>query len=273
MGDKKSDASAIIPSQVRELIRDSQRIQGWVDRLSEHSEAARPEVFAKVRADYDERLSKVNADLSEHRMQLIESLEMRRSEVESLRTDRDEHQAELEEAKLRHAVGEYDDREFGRRRDTIKEALDGLDELLEQEEGTVTELDDIIASIGGAGGPRLVVDRAEPAPAEGRPIDTSPPADADVATTARAPDGGEDVASVEAPASEAPAAPPAGADEPAEATVESPPAEDPTSTDGDGGEYLDELEFLESLSLGDSDRFDAVSAMLDDEESGKGSDA
>jgi len=36
------------------------------------------------------------------------------------------------------------------------------------------------------------------------------------------------------------------------------------------GDYLDELEFLESLSLEEAERFDAVSAMLDEDESGNG---
>ena len=35
---------------------------------------------------------------------------------------------------------------------------------------------------------------------------------------------------------------------------------------GESDDYLDELEFLESLSLDDPDTFDAVSRMLDDEE-------
>jgi hypothetical protein len=38
-------------------------------------------------------------------------------------------------------------------------------------------------------------------------------------------------------------------------------------------EFMDELEFLESLSLDDADSFDAVSAMLDEDESGSGEDA
>ncbi|MCL7972805.1 MAG: hypothetical protein M8866_12070, partial [marine benthic group bacterium] len=38
-------------------------------------------------------------------------------------------------------------------------------------------------------------------------------------------------------------------------------------------EFMDELEFLESLSLDDADSFDAVSAMLDEDESGSGEEA
>jgi hypothetical protein len=37
-----------------------------------------------------------------------------------------------------------------------------------------------------------------------------------------------------------------------------------------GGEFLDELEFLESLSLDDPESFDAVSKMLEEEGEGAG---
>ncbi len=40
----------------------------------------------------------------------------------------------------------------------------------------------------------------------------------------------------------------------------------------DPGEFMDELEFLESLSLDDAENFDAVSAMLDEEEGDSGAD-
>ena len=38
----------------------------------------------------------------------------------------------------------------------------------------------------------------------------------------------------------------------------------------DVNEFMDELEFLESLSLDDADSFDAVSAMLDEDEDSEG---
>jgi hypothetical protein len=43
-----------------------------------------------------------------------------------------------------------------------------------------------------------------------------------------------------------------------------------SESEGDGDAFLDELEFLESLSLDDPESFDAVSKMLEDE--GDGSD-
>jgi hypothetical protein len=58
----------------------------------------------------------------------------------------------------------------------------------------------------------------------------------------------------------------------AEATgVSSAGDEEPVEVE-EPGEFMDELEFLESLSLDDADSFDAVSAMLDEDEAEDGSD-
>jgi hypothetical protein len=47
---------------------------------------------------------------------------------------------------------------------------------------------------------------------------------------------------------------------------------DPVLVDDEPDEFMDELEFLESLSLDDADNFDAVSAMLDEEDGGSEGD-
>ena len=48
---------------------------------------------------------------------------------------------------------------------------------------------------------------------------------------------------------------------------------EPVLDEADSGDFMDELEFLESLSLDDADNFDAVSAMLDEDEGESGADA
>ncbi len=272
------NSDSVIPSQVRELIKESQKIDGWVTRLADHASDAREEVVDKVRQDYLVRLQAVNGQLAEHRVSLAETLEARRSEVESLRADRDEHAAELEEAKLRHAVGEYGDSEWKKRRVDVEQTLEDLDGLLGLEEESVSQLTDIIGRIG-SNGPQLVVDppavgddpvSAEAGEAEPASEDEDESVEAavdSVAEPATLDDAVETLEDVEDPddAAVAEAVGASGSDP--EASVE-------TETDvaDDGGEYLDELEFLESLSLGDSDRFDAVSAMLDEDEGGKASD-
>lgn len=286
MSKPADSAGSVVPSEVRELIEESRTIQGWIDRLSSHADEARPEVFERVRADYSSRLGGVTGKLARYRSDLVERLESRQSEVTSLRDDRDSHAAELEEARLRHAVGEFSDARWEDRRGSIEESLGELDALLEIEESAVAELSGIISSIGEAGTPAVDVAPAPEIVVEGldvgaveeemepEPVEAVAEAVEDAGAEAEEADAeGELVASL--------------GDEPAEASddfvedveaeeEEAPvaaseaPAQPVTLVDAEddeaGGEYLDELEFLESLSLDEADRFDAVSAMLDEEE-------
>lgn len=73
---------------------------------------------------------------------------------------------------------------------------------------------------------------------------------------------------------EAPATPEAAEPEAAEPMAAEPEADEPAAEpDAEPDEFMDELEFLESLSLDDADSFDAVSAMLDEDESGREGDS
>lgn len=315
MADTRQKTDSVIPAEVRELIEESQKIHGWIDRLDAHASDARPEVFEKVRADYRKRLDGVTDQLAEHRAQLVDTLESRRSEVEALRKDRDRHAAELEEVRLRHAVGEFDDDAFEKRSGKIESSLDDLDQLLADEDRTVSELAEIIGMISSAGAaagsaaeaaPGRVKAAAIEAPGDG--AGEKPAAEADTAADGSPEEVGEsetvaesetgvvgdesaepaagsavegtgvaaedaDVAAEDAGAvagQQTPALPGTGAagkakKPPEKVTLE---AED----DAEGGDYLDELEFLESLSLSEADRFDAVSAMLDEDEGNAGSD-
>ncbi len=146
----------------------------------------------------------------------------------------------------------------------IQDALDDLDALLASEEDTVGELDEIIASIGTAGPRHVVQPSEESEPAVGaEAVDepeqaTQPVAEHAPAVEVELEEPVEATSEDEAEAVVEPAEVVTEAATPVEANEDAGPEA--------GGDYLDELEFLESLSLGDSERFDAVSAMLDDEE-------
>lgn len=307
-----SRKSPVVPPEVRELIEESQKIQGWVERLSEHADEARPEVYQRVLADYQGRLEKVTGRLVKHRADLVSNLESHEADVAALRGDRDGHQAELEEARLRHVVGEFDDEEWDARRGRIETSIEEIDGQLEVRETAVAELAEIISSIGEGGAPAVkeLVETARDR--------TEPPKEGGAAPAAAAPekakDGKDGAGTTAGPKPAAEARTPAwmkaqaekeraGASgsakgEPAEAGAEAEGAKDrapagestsadessgvdsrakagakspPEVEDDEGGaDYLDELEFLESLSLDEAERFDAVSAMLDDDEGGGG---
>jgi hypothetical protein len=307
MSNSRDDNSALIPSEVRDLIEESRTVQDWLDRLASHESDASPEVFDRVREDYNGRLEKATERLAQHRSELAGSLDTRRSELESLQADRDSQAADLEEARLRHMVGEFTDDRWNELSQSIEGSLSELSELLEMEDGAVAELAAIVTSIDEG---RLPTVKTEPATAfpdvpeepaveatdegdddilgEGvsammepaivdEDVSAEPePAIVDEVETVEEETSEEDSPEDETSVVEASAESEESTDEaPEEITVEAtddgpdgaPSAEAVAAADAEeGGDYLDELEFLESLSLDESDRFDAVSAMLDEDD-------
>lgn len=297
MSNSRDDNSALIPTEVRDLIEESRTVQDWLDRLASHESDASPEVFDRVREDYNGRLEKATERLAQHRSELAGSLDTRRSELESLQGDRDSQAADLEEARLRHMVGEFTDDQWGELSHSIEGSLAELSELLEMEEGAVAELAAIVTSIDEGRLPSVTTEPAAAAPdvTEEPVVEDTVEGDDDIV--------GEDVSSEPEPArvdeteamedetskdeppvveatAESEESVDGAAEEVAEEVTEeitveatddgpdgAPPAEAVAEGDADeGGDYLDELEFLESLSLDEADRFDAVSAMLDEDD-------
>jgi hypothetical protein len=149
--EKKSptdEKDPVVPTIVRELIQESQKIQGWIGKLAEHADAEHEDVFKRVRDDYSGRLGRVADQLADHRSGLLSSLEDRKSTVASLRVDRFSHTADLEEVRLRRAVGEFTEKEWDSRRATIETSLDRVDSLLAVEEKAVYELTIVVDTIG-----------------------------------------------------------------------------------------------------------------------------
>lgn len=325
MGEKGKRAEAVVPEEVTRLLEERAKVQGWLERLVEHRGEATPDVFRKVETDYRERLEGVNGQLSSHRTDLEASLGRHRERVDDLEADREGRARELEEAKLRHAVGEYDDQTWERRREEGEAAIAGLDERLAEARSALQELSGVLAALPGGDGARggggregregagpggAAVATPEREPAAG-PARTTAAREAEPRRRSgdrrpeerRSPEGGggaalaggAGVARADAEAAgpgtmdagamdaETMGAGTAGAEaaEPETAEADGAPVseaegddsfadEDRHRTDAD---FMDELEFLESLSLEDAERFDAVSAMLEgeeEEESGSG---
>lgn len=282
MAEKRRRSDSVIPPEVDELIERSQTIRGWVDKLREHEGETSRAVYEKVLADYRERLESVTADLRTHRADLVETLERRRAEVETLRADREDHAARLEEARLRHSVGEFDDGEWDERREEIESTLSRLDDRLTEESATVEELEGIIEAIPAEGEEPTEAPAPWPAAEEGGEARGSREgvSGARVADGADGDEGaepGEELEEAEAvgavgereePSPDAEATE-EGAEAAAAAEAEKGARPRAVGADSEDRSYVDELEFLESLSLEEADRFDAVSAMLEEDEGGK----
>jgi hypothetical protein len=267
MADTKGSTDSVIPAEVTELIGESQKIQGWIEKLAELRDETTPAVYEKVHTDYKARLAEVTSRLSEHQSDLTETLDKRRTGVEKLRAERDEQAADLEEAKVRFAVGEYGSDEWDERRERIERGLQSIKDRLSAEDTALEELESILASIPPEGGAAEVEGVERPAWMASVEAAETIQEDVQAEVTAEAVQEEPPKAAEETPPKEAEKIAAAAA---TSASAADEAVKDPEAAGEEEGEYLDELEFLESLSLEESDRFDAVSAMLDEEESGKG---
>jgi len=144
-----------IPEEITELLEKKSTFREWLDRLEGRGEEVRPEVYERVRGDYLERLSGVEAELTGHREELESSLARCRERVASLEEERDVRAADLEEAELRHAVGEYADEEWDELRGEHEGALAELEGRLEEERSATARFEEILAELdqGRAGKP------------------------------------------------------------------------------------------------------------------------
>ncbi|MGB5302129.1 MAG: hypothetical protein WBO43_05935 [Gemmatimonadota bacterium] len=294
------DVGHVIPEAIRELLEQRGTYQGWLTRLDELGDEFRPEVAEKVRGDYAGRLATVETALEGHRTELETALADRTAAVEKVAGEHDARSAELEETQLRHVVGEFDDDEWERRRAEHQVGIDELEAELTTQRSAVESLQTVLNELTGAAAVVAAseqVDLEPPVPAELTVVEDEW---LEAEEVAEATDDAEDTAwmtqpfeevveePVEAEAdleAEAEAEPPveveseadeddeSEVDEVVELEVEALEAEveevaeaEPVLDEAEPDEFMDELEFLESLSLDDADNFDAVSAMLDEDE-------
>lgn len=298
--------TSVVPEAVRQLLEQRSTYREWLSRLDEVGGKYRSEVAERVRVDYEARLDGVGEELAEHRHDLAASLERRRGRLDELTEAFERHSAELEEAELRFQVGEFDDATWEETREKLAESIEGVEGELDEARSAVGELERVLGELGGGDGPEGAMDpdraRARAAAKEPPAVVAREAAEAtdssgagEKATADAAPDAGmpaeveasdetdagepaetdveaevDDAAEVGDAAEADVAAEADDADVTADAEVAAQvgSAAERTADAPDGGseDYLDELEFLESLSLDDPDSFDAVSRMLEDEE-------
>lgn len=290
MMEREEGIETLVPDEVLELLEERRRVQGWMEKLHELQAETTPTVYQKVRTDYEGRLREMNGRLAEHRSDLESSVARHRSRVEKLQAERDEAATRLEEAELRHRVGEFAEDEWERRRGEGEAAIGELDASLSHQREALARLERILEDLVSGRREAVETEAADtetggddaPARAAGAGADADVRSGTDDAR-ATGPEerlvkdwgsGGRrlvaDASSAEEPRSAEESRSRAGG---GAGAADAPVEEDVAGEEAAAG-YLDELEFLESLSLDDAERFDAVSLMLDEnEEEGDGEEA
>lgn len=230
MSERKKGAKLVVPRDVMKLLEERSKVQGWLAKLKELGETSTPQVLDRVSSDYRGRLDVVSAQLLEHREALEDSVSAHAAAVQELQGERESAAWALEEAELRFRVGEYGETEWDSHREDRDHSMKKVDAQLAEEEAALVELKTVLDELVSG---------------QGRLANVS------------SPDVAEEVTSEPAVSEENQVM-----TDDAVAESEGKPAE----SDEEGREYLDELEFLESLSLDDAEAFDAVSLLLDEPE-------
>ncbi len=278
---EKTRPEAVIPKEIVRLLDRRSTLGAWLTKLNELQGTVRPEVYEKVRGDYEERLRGQETELAAHRSDMEAALAERGARVLQLEADRDERAAELEEAELRFAVGEFRKGEYEKRKEQHGRTLAQLDGELGSDRAALAKLEEVVGVLSRLGEEAPGAETGARSPDWLPPV-AEPPAPVDEEPEAVEP---EAIESAEAEAVEEPPekAPAAGEplDSPAVEPEEAPSTGASTDSDiekpggvavADDAEYLDDLEFLESLSLDDATGFDAMSTLLDEKAEKEGNE-
>ncbi len=216
----RSDRSS---DSIEKLLEERSQYEQWLARLND---AGAPDsVRARVRTDYESRLDNVMAQLRAHESTIADALSRHHTDRERLETRESELLETLAEAEVRHAVGEYDDKQWNEISGAQKKSLNELNGELDKVRSEIARLSEVqrlIRAAPPAASAAAVASIVEPEP---EPV---VPAPAD-------PVAFEPPAPVAAPASPEPAAP---------RFVPRPPAQSPAPRLAG-----DELDFLKSVAV------------------------
>jgi len=98
--------------ELRELLAQKKEVVTRLDKLKALKSKTKPHVFKKVYEDYSIRLNELNSQI-EKKKEVVRKLysQYEKTRMQYLK-EKSSHEDELEEAKLRHMVGEYEDGVF-----------------------------------------------------------------------------------------------------------------------------------------------------------------
>ncbi|HEX2077219.1 MAG TPA: hypothetical protein VHG08_05905 [Longimicrobium sp.] len=167
---------------VHDLIRMREQLTGWIARLDEVGGQANTRAAERIRADYVSRLARVNEDLSAHRGEIEADLERFRGALAQAEEQRVAAADEMDEASLRHLIGELDDAAWEQARAPLEDRVRSAEDAVARAREEVERLEALAADIEGAASATPAADEAPQAPAAAE----SAPAEPEAAPAAEA---------------------------------------------------------------------------------------
>ena len=167
--------------EVRALVAERQRYEGWLTALEQRRGETPAHVYARVQQDYDARRAAIVTALHAHAGPLASAADALEGQVDTLTTELATVRDERAEAMLRTAVGEFDPAQW----DAMRETLESRIGALESDRSTLeAERDELRALLNEAGGiaaaeamgqeSGVAVDTVVAAPEAVEPVDSEP---------------------------------------------------------------------------------------------------
>lgn len=137
-----------VSRDVDQLLKDRERYESWLKRLEAQKAEASSRAYERVRGDYQQRLEDVLRRLKGHSESIkgkLTDLAQRAASLEKEHTGRSE---ELDEARLRHLVGEYgDDKDWQELEQRLLGALHETEAQIDEVRGEVRRLEEIVVVV------------------------------------------------------------------------------------------------------------------------------
>lgn len=155
-----------------DLLAQRAQLQEWLDRLNDVGQDIPPQVARRVRADYEQRLTAVIAELSAHSEALAGDRERLDERLLAAAERHDAAVDTLEETRLRHLIGEVPAEEWEGRRSGLEAEVEAAAAERSGIEQEITGLEELLAQIsvdGGAGSTpadEATLEAGTPAPVE-----------------------------------------------------------------------------------------------------------
>src|SRR5881396_2816969 len=133
---------------IQRLLEERRQYEAWIARLNNAADATPGHVRARVRADYEARLTAVIEELKAHGENAREAIEQKKQ----LRAELQKKEAiaadKLTETELRHAVGEYDEAYWSQVHKDVLAELVSVREDLQAVEADIQKLEELDTLVG-----------------------------------------------------------------------------------------------------------------------------
>src|SRR3989454_3245553 len=137
---------------IKPLLEERRRNEAWTAGRDSAADPTPAGVGARVRPDYEARLAAVTEELKAHAESARQAIDQKKHLRGELQKKEAGVSEKLKETELRHAVGEYDEAQWGQVHKDVLAELVSVREELQAVEGGIEKLAELDALVGGKPG-------------------------------------------------------------------------------------------------------------------------